>query len=751
MNITFWSCLSDTTADVEPLSFAELTDAFRTAKPYAGDQDHGGWSPAVFDPPNRAKDNVKSVNALVLDYDADSGATIDAALACWNGTHGFLHTSKSHTTEVHRFRIVLEVSRSMASDEFPIVWRWAERRAADAGHKVDGQTKDAGRFWYTPATLNGNPFEHHEIEGAPVDVDAVLAIFKPSSPATATAPSGEKRRTTDANTLRRARAYLAEMPPSIEHQHGDLALWNAALVLTRGFSLPDEDALTLLRDDFNPRCEPPWPDGRLVYKVKETIAKGEKPWGYLLPKEGDGWHVHGVDEIFAPLEPLAYVVEALDIAPGAPTLVAGYGFSAKTVAVMSLAVQVLLFGIGEPKRIAGLNAVGPLLGPKAWNMFPIQRGGSVLWVDFEQGRRAVFEKFQRFVRCHVDGDPKELLRGRLEVVSLPQTTLDAHGAEEVLVRHATSKALVVIDTLKPAAPTKDENSSEIRQVLDLCTRASEATGAIFVVIHHARKPSRDDKGGAVMAIRGSGAIFDASASVLVFDANKGEAVHVRHVKARNRGVTADDFTLSVEDVPIGGDERAGVRVVGRGLRRADAAIAKDTTALRRKAQLIALTAEKGTIRTKEEAYERLSSRRQKFLGVFDVLIGDGLMTPKPFRLTPVALEQIDETVGVLLKHADEHPQCLEDLRVKLGALGPFVDAAIAKINAVGGNQEVPGLAGSGASTESSPLKGGNSGTFDRTVPGTLGELAGTEGTVPRVECTDVARDGRPDTPSQRPI
>ncbi len=90
---------------------------------------------------------------------------------------------------------------------------------------------------------------------------------------------------TDARTLRRARAYLAKLPPSIEGEGGDKALWKAALVLTRGFALPREEALRLLRDDFNPRCNPRWDDDRLAYKVKEAIGNGKKSMGYLL--QGD--------------------------------------------------------------------------------------------------------------------------------------------------------------------------------------------------------------------------------------------------------------------------------------------------------------------------------------------------------------------------------------------------------------------------------------------------------------------------------
>jgi P4 family phage/plasmid primase-like protien len=87
---------------------------------------------------------------------------------------------------------------------------------------------------------------------------------------------------------KRARAYLAKMPPGIQDGNGggSDATWAAALALTRGFGLPQDVALDLMWTDYNPRCVPPWDDKeKLAKKVRETAesqSTDAPPVGYIL-------------------------------------------------------------------------------------------------------------------------------------------------------------------------------------------------------------------------------------------------------------------------------------------------------------------------------------------------------------------------------------------------------------------------------------------------------------------------------------
>jgi hypothetical protein len=121
-----------------------------------------------------------------------------------------------------------------------------------------------------------------------------------------------------------------------------------------------------------------------------------------------------------------------------------------------------------------------------------------------------------------------------------------------------------VDSFRASCRITEENGSEARVPLDGLTRISEKTGTLFAVIHHARKPAAGHRGAAAggvkMAVRGSGAIFDASGSVLVFAGEKKEPTTVSHEKARISGRTHDDYRLWINDVDIDGDPEGGLRV-----------------------------------------------------------------------------------------------------------------------------------------------------------------------------------------------
>ena len=77
------------------------------------------------------------------------------------------------------------------------------------------------------------------------------------------------------NTFERARAYLAGIPGAIPPGGHDQT-YSAAKALVEGFDLSDDDALAVLRSDYNPRCSPPWTESELRHKV-ESARKNLDP------------------------------------------------------------------------------------------------------------------------------------------------------------------------------------------------------------------------------------------------------------------------------------------------------------------------------------------------------------------------------------------------------------------------------------------------------------------------------------------
>ena len=236
--------------------------------------------------------------------------------------------------------------------------------------------------------------------------------------------------------------------------------------------------------------------------------------------------------IAAELPPVSYLSPELGMVSGAgaPHLIAGYGYSGKTVATQAMCLALAA-------------------GRAVWGSYSC-RPARVLHVDLEQGERLTRRRYQRLARAA--GIDLPSLGDALSLAALPRISLalDHYDTWRELM---TGRDLIVVDSLRAATGGTDENDSTIRQPLDMLTRLSEDTRCRPLVLHHGRKPNGeagDDK----YTIRGSGAIFDACDSVWVFVATKGEPVSVRQVKARSHGEPIDDFALVIEDVEGAGDD-----------------------------------------------------------------------------------------------------------------------------------------------------------------------------------------------------
>lgn len=315
-----------------------------------------------------------------------------------------------------------------------------------------------------------------------------------------------------------------------------------------------------------------------------------------------GWIRISGDELFADLGPVPYVIPALDIAPGAVTLAAGAGFVGKSVTWQDALVSVATDG-------------------HVWGHFEVQARGRVAHLDFEQGRRLTQTRYRRIAAAR--GTDLELLKENLSFVIHPPDYIDADTAVDIYSRELEGHVMALIDPFRAAAPSVEENSSFARVPLDMLSRVSERTGCTIVVLHHARKPSGTDQGGAKASIRGSGAFFEAAQSVLVFTGEKGEPVKVTHEKAKISGVPADDFALVIEDVLVNADPKGGLRV-----RYVEANIADqwaDDEATERMAEAMLAFIRRSPGCTKTEAKAGVRGNAQRKVAALDRLVRTGAL------------------------------------------------------------------------------------------------------------------------------
>jgi len=280
ISVTTWPSLNAKQGGTRlDLSLDELIAGLREPAQYKGKWNHPGWSPGVFEPCIRKAVNVKEMFLLGLDYDGDSGATIDEALACWSGVRGFLYTTKSHAPAKHRFRVMLLLNRSVSSIEYKRLWLLADMMLREQGHKVDGQAKDAARFWYAPGTDTGIPHELIDFDGEPLDVDEWLSQA-PEVIATISAFDGDEADAAP-EIVANAKVYLTAMPIAVSGQGGHPTTFRAAVAMVRGFGLSRKQAHELMMADYNPRCLPPWSSDEVRHKIEDAFSNSTKPWGYL--------------------------------------------------------------------------------------------------------------------------------------------------------------------------------------------------------------------------------------------------------------------------------------------------------------------------------------------------------------------------------------------------------------------------------------------------------------------------------------
>lgn len=247
--------------------------------PYAGQLEHPGWSPVLYDPPRRERANVRSVFLLVLDH--DKRGDWDRLVQLWQGASGAIYTTKSHGavgSQGDRLRVTLALSRPVTSDEHAKIWQWAAQRSAQVDCPPDQQCKDASRFWYS-ATLPPGGWRAQRLTGAPLDVEATIALL-PEPPKLQVvrprvAASADER-------LRRARAYLQHIPGATSGQSGHTATFNAVAHMLVGFDLSEDDTLRLVTEDYNPRCDPPWSERELQHKIASVAKQCKRERGYLL-------------------------------------------------------------------------------------------------------------------------------------------------------------------------------------------------------------------------------------------------------------------------------------------------------------------------------------------------------------------------------------------------------------------------------------------------------------------------------------
>lgn len=266
-------------------------------------------------------------------------------------------------------------------------------------------------------------------------------------------------------------------------------------------------------------------------QVKATITQvvdGAQTTGFAMMSAAD---------IFAPLDPVRWAVPGLKLGPGRVNLVAGYGYSGKTIIAQDLALSVAA-------------------GIPAWSEYSVRQGIAV-HIDYEQGPRGTARRYQRL--AYGRGLSPSDLEDRLQLASMPRTYLTSPEAEDALSRACDGATLAIIDSLRASTPDVDENESQVARYLHLLTRVSIATECTIVLIHHAGKGHAERDAREVP--RGSAGIYDACGTILTLRPleTSRTRIEVTKVSVEASGATVDPFEVVISDVA---DEDTGYGYAG---------------------------------------------------------------------------------------------------------------------------------------------------------------------------------------------
>ena len=239
------------------------------------------------------------------------------------------------------------------------------------------------------------------------------------------------------------------------------------------------------------------------------------------------------EDLAEPVPPVAWLCEGLQLAPGRPTMLSGYGGAGKTMLACSLALAI---------------ATGQR---RAWDVLDLQRCGPVRHLNWEMHEDSLRSRYQRLAHgMRVDLASSGLgLCSRRQLAGL---TLTSPTVVRDLSAVLDGCAMALFDSFRAAIPGVDENSSEVRRYLDVLLEVTERTGCVMLVIHHLGKSSADPRQqrDPVQMLRGSSGINDALDTSWAVIAGA-QSLRVTQGKV-SRGAKQADLSVRIVDQDDGG-------------------------------------------------------------------------------------------------------------------------------------------------------------------------------------------------------
>lgn len=181
--ISLFNNKRDNVARLSDVTWDKLCTVFQNPR-VRSNKDGALFSPASFDPPQRAKVNAKKISLLVLDLDHQANlGTIKKRLLLLNcsflisSTHSHLRATESNPHAEPRFRVVIPLETPIPANQFPSLWNYIK---VTTNLPLDEAAKDVSRIFYTPSIADSSsPYDYFQHDGPLLNWQTLLI---PSSP-----------------------------------------------------------------------------------------------------------------------------------------------------------------------------------------------------------------------------------------------------------------------------------------------------------------------------------------------------------------------------------------------------------------------------------------------------------------------------------------------------------------------------------------------------------------------------------------
>lgn len=503
MKLTLFADKTDSQPEVQEVEFEGLVDLLR-AVAHEDKESAPCW---IAGPSGgRTDQHVEGLDAWVLDYD---GAEPEwSKFAGWNYV---AHTTHSHSPDSPHWRVIVELGEQCEAATWKARYQ-AKAQMHDLRSSIDGKTCNPARIWFVPPPNA----EWRQNVGTPAKMPSFSTEQTKLSNRELPAPDGLE---TDGSAFwPEVEKLVQSLPPCIEGKGGDTQLFETACMLRKGFRLTPEACLRALRL-YNERCQPPWDEDRLVYKVEQAAHDIQNTPGGLIPKEVKVQLLKEAgkpdpDALWFPAFEAVKQVTKVDYLcreiglrrGGRPCL-----WSADAKCGKSTMAAALAFAVAGGHRLWGSLAVA---------------SGPVCYVDGEdiEGTARVFKRLSLDQRVEIP-----------ESLHFARPGFDLRVPDDKLTDLLRDHSLVIFDTLRSLSdPELEENAAKFAEGLYKLARCNMNANAAIVVLHHNNRQGKSS---------GTAALFGASGTHLELSRSDASLITLGTCAGARDGLSVKPFEI----------------------------------------------------------------------------------------------------------------------------------------------------------------------------------------------------------------